>query len=1110
MENNYNISGIFHKDTEKIFTNVEEYISWYLKLKRKNSKDRIKKIEGCRWIGILIHRNNWRDKNLEVEHSLIEKLEDLGVKVIPVFSYASLSEEDDGKDFSSIVKDYFSFTGKVLIDGLVNFQIIAALGRREGEDILKGAVVNFQELNIPIFKPIISYYEDVESWEKNLKGVSLELSNAFTIPETIGSIEPIILGGRNKNGKIEAIEERIERFSQRILKWIDLRHTPNYSKKIGLILHNAPCSGVEATIGLGVGLQVFDSTIEIMNRLKKEGYNVEDIPESGEQLKDIIMERKAYQDFRWTSVEDIAASGGYLYKMTKDQYQEIYKDIPIKSREKIEAMWGEPLGESMVHEDHIVITGIAFGNIVVMVQPKRGCYGAKCTGEVCKILHDASCPPPHNYIATYRYLERIIKASAVVHIGTSGSLEFLPGKANALSGECYPDIVLGNLPNIYVYNSSIGGEGANAKRRGNAVIIDHLPASRAFHSQYLRVLNEIDNYLEGSEATKEQRSLIEDSILRNIAGIQGALDIVKKEENFSEGIKALRNNLLQLINKGALEEDHILGQRPCKEYIIALIKEYLDSSKEGRKIKNTGGNTALIEFIDNALVQWQGEPEEPRDPELQKAAEQVLQLYDKLTFMEPEIDNVISALEGQYIEPGMAGVPGESLDKILPTGRNFYLLDSDKVPTREAYEVGKILAQRVIERYRVEKGKIPEKISMNMISTDISVTKGEQLSQILYFMGVTPVWNENNRVEDLELIPMEKLKRPRIDVTVRISGVLRDTFPKVIELIDRAVILAVNCKEHKELNYVKKNTEKIKDVLKKRGSQEDIDRRATIRVFGDKPGTYGSGVDLALKASAWENEEDIAKVFIQFSSYGYGKGFNGENTNKEFVENIKESDISYEKSSSQRYDTLSSSFASGVQGGFNMVKKAFKGEAITQYHGSAIDKENPEIKLLQEEIKETLQGTLLNPIWKEEMKKKGYKGAADIMNSIQSIFSWQCLCENIDNKDMDNIVEQYINEEQMKKWFKDNNIYALEEISRRFLELNKRNKWQGDQEVLQELTYNYIDIEGDMEEKLEGSVGEVQGGNIDIVTGNQVETWKNNLKDIEDIFEERTGEKENE
>ncbi|SHJ18670.1 cobaltochelatase subunit CobN [Lutispora thermophila] len=1094
--------GIFHPEADIIFDSSESYMKWY---------EKHKKTDNGPWIGLLIHQNNWLKDNILVEKVLIEEFERAGINVIPAFSYSTFESKKGIKDFNSVIKDYFSIEGRLVIDGLVNFQMLTAIGNGKSGSSFHNGVEIFKQMDIPVFRPVTSYFQSQKEWRENKRGLSCEISWAFTTSEMMGMIEPIIVGCRNDVGFTEPIMERINRFVKRVSKWLELRQLKNSEKKLVLMIHSAPCSGVEATVGIGVGLDVFESVVKILKELKNNGYRVGKIPDTGQELYEIIMKRKAYQDFRWTTVESIVDAGGAIYCMPmegKQGYMQFYDRFDEKMKQKLEETWGTVPGEGMVLNGEIIISGLAFENVAIMLQPKRGCYGSKCTGEVCKILHDPQCPPPHQYIATYRYIEEIMKANAVIHVGTGGSLEYLPGKANALSSDCWPDLVLGNLPNIYIYNAGIGVEGTGAKRRSSAIILDYMPSSLAVDMDKIKLAKLIGEYLEAEEVNNDQADLMKKEIENMAQAIPKAKEIINSEQNFLDGAKKLKGLLVQSVNNNREQKLHIFGEVPMIKEAAAYIKESIDgSSKNASKMRKVCKDEYEYNVLMMELIYQCIEGNEIDSPYINQIPTEVLddikieifETYESLKQVKNEIKSIIRALDGKFVEPGLSGIPGDDLRCILPTGRNFYIMNIEKIPTREAYMIGAKLAEQLIERYVKEEGTLPEKIAMNMISTDISRTKGEQLSMMMNLMGIRPVWNDNGKVEGLEEIPLDELKRPRIDVVVRISGVLRDAYPEAVNLMDQAVIFASSLDEPLDKNYVRRNTLKIAEALKM-AEADNIERRSTIRIFGDKPGAYGAGVDLALKASAWKKEEDIAKIFTAFSGYAYGNNLNGRIANHEFIENVKDANLSYEATISRRYDILSSGFAASVEGGFKTVKEMFSDKEIKQYHGNTADKDNILVSGIKDEIEKIMEETFFNPLWNESIKERNYTGAAELMRRIQNIFDWECLSENIDDKNIDRIVDTYANDEKMREWFNQHNKYAIEEICRRFLELHERGKWKPNPEVLKKLQSIYMQIEGDMEELHENIKGEYQGGEIEILNQDDIKEWNDKLKDLNEIF----------
>ena len=1021
------------------------------------------------YVGILSHRSSWIKNDLGVETAISNELNRLGIGTICVYSYGEANADIKSLGFDGIINDYFSIGGELVIEALVNFQMF--LFRLKGaKNVSEQAISEFSKLNIPVINPINSYYLTYESWQEKINPLVQDMSHALVNAELSGMIEPILVGVYEKGQHIPVIE-RIEYLCSRIDKYIKLRNHRNADKKITLMIHNSVCSGVEATIGKAYGLDAFESVIKIMNRLSDEGYKVDNIPANGEELRELILSKNAISDFRWTSVESIEASGGILYRMSAaDEYINYFNELPEVSRNYMNEIWGVAPGQGMVLGDDIIITGLNFGNVEVMVQPKRGCYGAKCTGEVCKILHDPACPPPHQYLAAYRYIERVFNADAVIHTGTDGSLEYLPGKSNGLSQYCWPNIVLGSLPNFYIYNAGVPSEALTAKRRSNAVIIDHIPPfSMGITDDMRNLIQKIDEYDTAVTLQNGQDSELKvevDGLLYQFDGI---------------GIDELRQYAMNSAVSGKIAAKHIFGEIPDEDERIGYILEVwladgiipMESDENEYDYKERVRNIIKANLGIN---------------------EDITNIYNLLGRTDNEMEALMTALNGGYVAAGECGMPDENGRKIIPTGKNMYTVNTDKIPTQTAYKRGMILADQLLEQYMTDEGRYPEKIAVNMISIDITRTQGEQLSQVLYLLGVRPVWDNFSRVVSLEVIPLDELKRPRIDVTVRISGVMRDTWNQAVDMMDDAVMMVSVLDESVSDNYIKLNISSMETEY------EDVsDRSKTIRIFGDPPGTYGAGVDLALKASAWKDEDDLARYFIASSSFAYGNNLYGRKSIREFIHNAKNIDLTADTTPSRRMDTLSCGFGLEVHGGFKLVAKSLGKKNIRQYQSNNELNKDISINSLEKQIEQDINDTLLNVFWKRHRMNEGYDGASDIMHRVQNLFETQCLSGSVSDELLNEVTEKYVNDERMREWFLENNKYAMEEIARRLLELHSRGKWTPDADILENLQMNYLTIEGDMESGLSG-LGEIQAGNVEIIADDKVDLWKRNLSEIDSVI----------
>lgn len=476
--------GLYHPDAPESFNNVEKYLKWYASYRTNQN---LPKATGT--VGLLVSRFYWVNENIAIEDALIRKLESIGLDVIPVFSYSLKDEGLGTKGSGEVVLEYFICDdGTSRIDALINLQSFL-LGTERGNagsgEIASGGVDILKRLGVPVFTPITSFYKTIEEWSEDSQGAdSTMIGWSIAMPEFEGRIEPIIIGGtKRKDDDLrlrEPIDERISKLAQRVLAWIRLQNKSILERKVAFILHNNPCASVEATVGTGAHLDTIETVSRVLHRMKEAGYSVNP-PKDGKELIETIMERKAISEFRWTTVEEIVDKGGALAFVEKEKYLEWFNELPEKTRERLAGAWGNPPGEpkdgvpaAMVYDRKIVITGVQYGNAVVCVQPKRGCAGARCDGQVCKILHDPDIPPPHQYVATYKWLSREFGVDVIVHVGTHGNLEFLPGKGTALSAGCFPDIGIDTMPHLYIYNADNPPEGTIAKRRSCATLVDHM------------------------------------------------------------------------------------------------------------------------------------------------------------------------------------------------------------------------------------------------------------------------------------------------------------------------------------------------------------------------------------------------------------------------------------------------------------------------------------------------------------------------------------------------------------------------------------------------------------------------------------------------------------
>ncbi|MCL6449195.1 MAG: cobaltochelatase subunit CobN, partial [Armatimonadetes bacterium] len=1167
--------GIYHPAAPGCFPAVEEYLSWYesyftnLLSRRSGPKTKEQAPLGPDFppsgpgqaspepaavppVGLLFARNNWVNGNLAVEDLLIRLLEEKGMRVIPAFCY---SLKDDGlgtKGSGEVVRQYF-FTpdGKPRINALVKLISFFLEARTRTDDFLREDVASsgvtlLQKLGVPVFQPVTSFYRTVEEWAEDPQGINRDIAWCVSLPEFEGVIEPIFIAGARREGELELrvpVEERCRRLAERVAGWLKLAQKPVAERKVAFILHNNPCASVEATVGGGANLDTLESVAGILRRMREAGYSVE-VPENGKELIDTIMNRKAISEFRWTTTDEIIAKGGALKLMPVEDYRQWFDTLSLRVQQRLTEAWGAPPGEAkngvpaaMVHEGKIVITGVQYGNAVVCVQPKRGCAGARCDGQVCKILHDPDIPPPHQYLATYRYLERDFGVDVLVHVGTHGNLEFLPGKGVGLSGDCYPDLAIGTLPHLYIYNADNPPEGTIAKRRSYAALVDHMQTVMTGGGLYDE-LAELDRHLEEYEKAKiadpARAHTLEHLIIEEIkkTNLDKQIDVEGGHENFAVIAEKAHAVLSVVRNTQIQDGQHIFGELPQGERRIELINSILrfdagERTSLRRAVaallnlelaelladqghfslphgKTSGALLEVIDQIGKALIGrfLKGERIEldfaqevcevlgvrllrPEIlPEINELLPRVLDLNERIEASR-EIEALLSGFAGRYIPAGPSGLITRGRDDVLPTGRNFYSLDPHRVPTKAAWEVGKRLAQKVLEKHLAEEGRYPENIALYWMCNDIMWADGEGLGQMFYLLGVKPKWLPNGRVAGVEVIPLEELGRPRIDLTVRVSGITRDNFPNCVELLDEAIQTVAALDEPVEQNYVRKHT------LAQLNGQSDQQawRDATFRIFASKPGTYQAGVNLAVYASAWKEEKDLADIFIYWNGYAYGKGVFGREAFRWLQTSLKTVDVTYNKVVTDEYDLFGCCCYFGTHGGMTAAARAASGKEVKTYYGDTREPEHVEVRTLADEIRRVVRTKLLNPKWIEGQKRHGYKGAGDISKRVGRVYGWEATTREVDDWIFDDITKTFILDEENRRFFEEHNPWALEEIARRLLEAESRGLWNADPEVLEGLKEHYLEIEGWLEEKMGEVKGEFQGGAIDILTAEEVADW---------------------
>ena len=1118
--------GIVHPDApNRVFRDRASYLKWY-------HHDPL-----APWVGMAVGRESWFAGGSQVSISLLRELESQGINVIMAMSKPKGDTSVGALGIGSVIHKFMTEAGKSAVDAMVlGSTQLGEIRSDEGERIMPSEDF-FQFMDVPIFCPVVTSRMSIDEWEKST-GIGSDVSSHVILPEYKGFIEPVMIGSSfsRQDGSYDQtpIISRCRRVAQRILKRIQLRKKPNSAKKIVFFLNIGPCASLEANIGLASSLDTFGSVVKILERMKEDGYSVE-VPGDGNALLDMILNRKAFSEFRWTPLNEIDESGGVLYRMDCQEYRTFFDTLPRKTVDEMVDTWGAPPGKGMVRDGNILITGIHLGNVIIAVQPKRGCNEAKCDGEACKMLHNPHCPPSHHYLATYHYLENIWGADAMVQVGSHGTLEHLPGKNIGLSDSCYPDIGIGEVPLMYIFNACDSSNGTIAKRRIYATLVDHMqgPSENCrLYDEFQHLEQLLSQYLSAELEPAHAREL--KKLILKAADEAHLIDAgISAEMSLRQCVKCCNEALFRIRNTKVQTGLHRFGDIPggndrCsiissalrfetdKKSLRAIFSEmsgyeldllYRDIGEiDDRSGKSHGDiiseiDNALDQYIallltgnsvDNALETLGLTPVREQLRACSAYSDEINELSGNIE-KSFELTSFMRALEGRYTLPGPSGAVSRGCPEIFPTGRNFYSLNPHMLPTESAWNIGSVLADRLLEKYVLENGGYPENIAFAWLSSDMTVADGEIMAQMMSVMGVKPVRSAAGKVTAFDIIPQNEMSHPRIDITVRISGTISGFFINCVDLIDAAVVQLSKLDEPEDFNFIRKHT----NESLRQGADEV---EASSRIFGCAPGG-NSGLYYAIASGAWKDDSDLAKIYLSGNGYSYGNGKNGASMHGQLAYNLSRISVTFNRIATDERDLLLSGAYFVSQGGMALASEYLTGNKVKSYFGDTREPENITVRTLGDEIRRISISKVLNPEWIEGMKNSGYKGASNILGSVQMIFGWQTTSRDVDGWIFDGMANKFVNDDEMRKFFKENNPYALEAIARRLLEAESRGLWDADEKTLDKLKEHYLEFEGVLED-LAGE-GAYQGSDVTIISPLDDPSWVADAKDNLDAVKKR-------
>ena len=1060
-------------------------------------------------VGLWFYQSLWLNGNLAHIDALVREIERQGANALCVFHLRYKDKARGNRGAFYVADRFFKKDGKTIIDVLINPMLFSlTLPDKSCRRLLP-------DLDVPYIQAIVAM-ANRKLWEESLQGIStMDVAYAVAQPEFDGALITVPVATREETeidpltgaliARNRPIAERVAKCVRLALNWARLGRKPNSSRKVAIVLHNYPPRNDR--IGCAAGLDSFESVNLLLEKMRHAGYKVAKTYADGTGLARAILERVTC-DRRWLTADKLAER--CQATACRKDFESWHADLPQSTRDKLEEDWGKVPGELFVHDDRLLFPGLVNGNVFIGIQPPRGKLE-----NMAKAYHDFHLSPPHHYLAFYRWIKHSFGADAVIHVGKHGSLEWLPGKALGLSRRCYPDLAIMDLPNIYPYIINDPSEGTQAKRRSYCCIIDHLTPVFANADLY-EELAALENLLAEYHQARRQdpgklevlRSMIWEEVEK--ASLDRDLEIDRQTalSSFDDFLERLHAYLSELGDTMIADGLHVLGRRPegkqLAQYLVQLTRlengdtpslrraildamgfslEELEANR-GKPVfgGRTGGQviaTAHAKALE--MVQTLADREFARGavfevvldklgrahPATMAALEYIAaDLAPRIAQTTDELKSCLAALEGRFVKPGPSGAPTRGQADILPTGRNFFSVDPNKIPTRSAWETGKKLADALLERYLDQNGRYPDTIGIIVWGGSTMRTGGDDIAEIFYLMGLRPVWSKGSgNLRGLEVIPLDKLQRPRMDVVPRISGFFRDCFPNLVERLDEAARMVAALSEDPQDNILRRNVLRDMQDYRNQGMDEKkAFREATFRVFGCPPGTYGAGVAELIESKQWENQQDLGESYIRHTAHAYGRDSYGLRKPDGLRKLLSRMDLTVKNEDSREYDMFSCTDFYNYYGGLIVAAKTVRGRLPAAFVGDSADPERIRMRSTFEEARHVLRSRLTNPKWLEGLKRHGYKGAGDISKMMDVVLGWDATAEVVEDWMYAKIAEKYALDPEMQQWMKQVNPYALHNILDKLLEAIARGMWDADPEMEEKLREAYLEMEAEIEE----------------------------------------------
>ncbi|WP_312887047.1 cobaltochelatase subunit CobN [Actinocrinis puniceicyclus] len=1064
-------------------------------------------------VGVIYYRAHELSGNTAFVETLCDALDAAGAQPRPVYcaSLRSLGEQDnaglkellDGCD--ALIVTVLAAGGAVAADA-------SAGGDEDAWDV--GALA---ELGVPVIQGLCLTTAR-EVWQDSNAALSpMDAAMQVAIPEFDGRLISVPFSFKQHDADGIAVyvadPERAARVAGIAARHAALSRKPSGDKRIAVLLSSYPTK--HARIGNAVGLDTPASAVRLLSAMCEAGYTVDAFPQDGDTLIHSLIAAGGH-DVEWLTAEQLATATA---RVPLADYERWFAALPAELNEAIREHWGEPPGSLYVDDTdpagpQIVLASLTFGNVVLMIQPPRG-FGENPVA----IYHDPDLPPSHHYLAAYRWLaapasEGGFGADALVHLGKHGTLEWLPGKGLGLSASCAPDAVLGDLPLVYPFIVNDPGEGTQAKRRAHATVVDHLipPMARAdSYGDLARLEQLLDEYATVQALDPAKTPVLRAQIWELVTAAQLHHDLHRElmpgEEEFDDFVLHIDGYLCEIKDVQIRDGLHVLGRAPEGDELVNDVLAIVRARQVFGGTAGFEGRGGALPGLRRALAAARGLPEDAEsDPrhvdELEAQARGLIEalaaahwdldaldragaagsagavgaaetltpdvaavlrfaareVVPRLRRTTDEIGNLLRALDGRYVPAGPSGSPTRGLVSVLPTGRNFYSVDPKAIPSRNAWDVGRALAESLLARHLADTGDYPRSVGITVWGTSAMRTQGDDIAEILALLGVEPVWDDaSRRVTGFEIVAPERLGRPRVDVTVRISGFFRDAFPHVVALIDDAIRAVADLDEPAEVNHVKAHADADQAAHGDR-------RRATTRIFGSKPGAYGAGLLPLIDARNWSSDADLAEVFAVWGGYAYGRDLDGREARADMDAAFRRIEAAAKNQDTREHDIVDSDDYFQYHGGMVAYVRALTGSSPAAYVGDSAVPDTVKTRTLAEETHRVFRSRVVNPKWIAAMQRHGYKGAFELAATVDYLFGYDATAGVVDDWMYEKLAAAYVFDETNAEFMRRSNPWALRGVAERLLEAAERKLWSApDPDTLDRLREVYLELEGDLE-----------------------------------------------